>query len=74
MDKNKNFHIPWLKVPVSPHWFRHTLAKRMMKHSTSRDPRGVVQSVLQHRSIDSTLVYTRPDREEVERALSEVQS
>ncbi len=61
-----------LQAHVSPHWWRHTLAKRVMKHSTAGDPRGVVKSVLGHRSISSTSVYTEPDKEDVEDALRQV--
>lgn len=55
----------------TPHWFRHTLAKRIMKNSTAEDPRGVVQVALTHASINSTAVYTLPDKEDVERAMEE---
>ncbi len=61
-----------LQAHVTPHWFRHTLAKRLMKNSTAGDPRGVVKSVLGHRSIQSTSVYTEPDKEDIEDALREV--
>ena len=60
-----------LEVQGSPHWFRHTLAKRIMKNSTADDPRGVVQVALGHASINSTSVYTMPDREDVELAMEE---
>lgn len=58
---------------ASPHWLRHTLAKRIMARSVARDPRGVVQSVLNHASVDSTAVYTMPDREDVELAMEGAQ-
>jgi len=61
-----------LDVSASPHWLRHTLAKRVMKNSTAEDPRGVVQATLLHVSIDSTAVYTLPDREDIEQALDEI--
>lgn len=61
-----------LNVQASPHWFRHTLAKRIMKNSTAQDPRGVVQGALLQRSANSTAVYTMPDREDVEQVLEEV--
>jgi len=64
--------IAGLDAQVTPHWFRHTLAKRIMRHSTASDPRGVVKSVLGHRSLASTTVYTQPDKEDVEAALREV--
>ena len=60
-----------LSENATPHWLRHTLAKRIMQSSTANDPRGVVQATLGHRSIASTSLYTRPDREEVEFALEE---
>jgi len=67
----------WRKVAgldgaVSPHWFRHTVAKRIMKSSTAADPRGVAQGVLGHKSARSTLVYTMPDKEDIEEAMREV--
>lgn len=60
-----------LNVQASPHWFRHTLAKRIMRQSTAQDPRGIVQGALLHRSVNSTAVYTMPDREDIETALEE---
>lgn len=60
-----------LDVAGTPHWFRHTLAKRIMATSTAGDPRGVVQAALGHASIASTSVYTMPDKEDIERAMEE---
>lgn len=56
---------------ASPHWFRHTLAKRIMANSTGKDPRGEVQRVLGHASSASTDIYTAPDIEDILRALDE---
>lgn len=64
--------VAGLSVKASPHWWRHTLAKRIMKCSTAQDPRGVAQVMLNHADIKSTAVYTLPDREDVEQALEEV--
>lgn len=61
-----------LQVKATPHWWRHTLAKRIMKASTAQDPRGVVQAQLNHADIKSTAVYTMPDRDDIEQALEEV--
>lgn len=58
-----------LSVQASPHWFRHTLAKRVLNETTAANPLQVVQHVLGHTSIVSTSVYTTPDREEIDRAL-----
>lgn len=60
-----------LPPKASPHWLRHTRAMNIMRRSTAKDPRGVVQSALGHASIRSTGVYTATPREEVEAALAE---
>lgn len=64
--------VAGLGVEATPHWLRHTLAKRIMQASTARDPRGVVQAQLNHADIKSTAVYTLPDRDDIEQALEEV--
>lgn len=65
----------WVKLAGlrdgSPHWLRHTLAKRLMKNSTARDPRAVVMQVLGQSDINSTVIYTMPDREDIETAMQE---
>jgi len=58
-----------LQVAASPHWLRHTLAKRVMARSEARDPQGIVQVALGHRHRDSTVIYTLPDREDIESAM-----
>jgi site-specific recombinase XerC len=60
-----------LPVDASPHWLRHTLAKRIVKKSTARDPIGIVQIALGHTSRASTQIYVLPDKEDVARALQE---
>jgi site-specific recombinase XerC len=60
-----------LPVGVSPHWFRHTLAKRIMANSTAADPRGKVFVALGHGDINSTAIYTMPDKEDVRLALEQ---
>ena len=65
-------NLAGLPVDISPHWFRHTLGKRIMKNSTADDPRGVVQIVLGHQDINTSATYTTPDREEIERIMEEV--
>ena len=56
----------------SPHWARHTRGQNIMRRSSARDPRGVVQKALGHADIRSSGVYTVTPREEVEAALQEV--
>lgn len=57
-----------LGVDASPHWWRHTYGKRVYGETTHRDPQAVVQALLGHASRNSTVVYTLPDREDLERA------
>jgi site-specific recombinase XerC len=54
-----------LPVSASPHWLRHTLARRVMDRSESSDPRSRVQLILGHRYRDTTAIYTLPTREEI---------
>ncbi len=65
----------WVKaagLPAgSPHWWRHTLAKRIVKKSTSLTPLLIVQNVLDHTSTRNTGIYTKPDKEEMKEALEE---
>jgi len=61
-----------LDVVASPHWWRHTLAKRLMSQSTADDPRGIVQRALLHSDINTSAIYTMPDREAYEEAMEEV--
>jgi len=61
-----------MNIKATPHWFRHTVGKRIMKNSTANDPRGVAQGVLGHISGRSTDIYTRPDKEDIEQAMQEV--
>lgn len=58
-----------LTIEISPHWFRHTKAMRIMQSDSVQDPRGTAQSALGHSSIESTAVYTQPSREQQERDL-----
>lgn len=60
-----------LPVHASPHWWRHTLAKRVMKRSTAQDPLGIVQAALGQASRQSAAIYALPDREEIAAALEE---
>jgi len=55
-----------LNVGLSPHWFRHTLAKYLMKHSEAKDPQLIVMAALGHSDRRSTDIYTWPDKEDME--------
>lgn len=57
----------------SPHWFRHTYGKNVVRRSTAKDPRAVVQVMLGHKSLNSTGIYTAVDKEEVEQAVREAE-
>ena len=58
-----------LPVQASPHWFRHTLAKRILETTTHSSPLQVAQHALGHHSLQSTAIYTNPDREDIDRAM-----
>lgn len=58
-----------LTVAATPHWFRHTLGKRVVESSTSNRPTMIAQAALGHSCERSTHIYTMPDREEVERTM-----
>ncbi|SIO94681.1 tyrosine-type recombinase/integrase [Vibrio spartinae] len=48
----------------TPHWLRHTWAKRYLERTTTpAEALRRVQAVLGHTNISTTSVYTRPDRE-----------
>lgn len=57
---------------VSPHWFRHTHAKNIMRESEAADPLRIAQLALGHTSRRSTEIYTKVDREELASALHQV--
>lgn len=61
--------VAGLDIEVTPHWFRHTRAMRIMERSGARDPRGMVQIALGHADIKSSGVYTQPTREDLRAAL-----
>ena len=57
----------------SPHWLRHTWAKRYLERSTSPDALRHVQAVLGHSNLNTTSVYTAPDKETLKRAMQVAQ-
>ena len=60
-----------LSKDITPHWLRHTLAKRLMSTTVAANPLPIVQRVLGHRSLRSTSVYLVPDKETVKAAMQE---
>ena len=56
----------------SPHWFRHTLAKRIMKNSTAEQPLHIVMAVLGISNINNALLYAGPDLDDVRQAMQGV--
>ena len=65
-------NLAGLPEGVSPHWFRHTHAKNIMRNSEAADPLRVAQISLGQKSRRSTEIYTKLDREELESALHNV--
>lgn len=60
-----------MDIDATPHWFRHTLAMRVMGQSTAANKLGVVQVALGHKSIAATMIYTRPSKEDIALAMEE---
>lgn len=54
---------------ASPHWLRHTWAKRYMDRATSPEALRRVQAVLGHQNINTTAIYTRPSKEDIAQAM-----
>lgn len=54
---------------VSPHWLRHTLAKRILKKSPSGNADAEVMLQLGHSNPRSTAVYSLPSIEDMREAL-----
>lgn len=63
-----------LQVAVTPHWLRHTLGQRIVRESSYANPLGAAQQALGHRSLTSTGIYTKPNREEIRNAMQEASS
>ena len=57
-------------LDITPHYFRHTAAMNLLRHSSAREPLRVVKSALGHRNINSTSIYTEASREEVAEAMN----
>lgn len=58
-----------LPIAASPHWWRHTFAKRIVKKSEATDPFTIAQFALGQSSRASTSIYTMPDKEDMAAAL-----
>lgn len=59
-------------VPVgTPHWLRHSWAKRFLERTTSPDALRRVQAVLGHSNLSTTAIYTTPDRDSLTSAMKE---
>ncbi|MFP4615550.1 MAG: tyrosine recombinase XerC [Thiohalorhabdus sp.] len=71
-DRLKHWReVAGLQEAVSPHWLRHTLAKRLIKQSTAEQPLLIVQRALGHTALTSTAIYTQPDKEDMAQAMEE---
>ncbi|MBD0786704.1 tyrosine-type recombinase/integrase [Vibrio sp. Y2-5] len=59
-------------VPAgTPHWLRHSWAKRFLERTTSPDALRRVQAVLGHSNLSTTAIYTTPDRDSLTSAMKE---
>lgn len=55
----------------TPHWLRHSWAKRFLERTSSPDALRRVQAVLGHSNLSTTAIYTTPDRESLVSAMRE---
>lgn len=55
--------------PASPHWLRHTLAKRIRKRSEADNPLEHVQLVLGHARLHTSQIYAMPDIEDIRKSM-----
>lgn len=66
----------WCRVAgiehASPHWLRYTRAVNVYRRSEARDPARVVQALLGHRSLVTTMRYLRLTKEELLAAVEQV--
>jgi len=58
------------QMRINPHMLRHTFASNLMRKANIR----VVQTLLGHRCISSTQIYTHPDAEDLKQAISNLPS
>jgi len=54
---------------VWPHMLRHTFATRLMRKTSTR----VVQTLLGHKSLTSTQVYTHPNNQDLKKAINDIE-
>jgi len=59
-----------IKRKLTPHMLRHTFATRLMRRVNIR----VVQTLLGHKSISSTQIYTHPSYEDLDNAINNTES
>ncbi len=53
----------------TPHFFRHTLGRRLVEDSTSPAPQRIAQRILGHTNPSSTAIYISPGREDLRQAM-----
>lgn len=61
-------------VRCTPHTLRHTFGKRIIQNSTSPQALQICQAALGHKNIQSTTIYTEPDKEQLELSIEEAGS
>lgn len=58
-----------LGIRVHPHMLRHTFATRLMQKANIR----IVQTLLGHKSLQSTQIYTHPNNQDLKKAINSME-
>ncbi len=63
-----------LNIGCTPHWWRHTWARRALTNSTNTELTLCrIQEVLGHKDINTSRVYTQPNKEDIQEIMRDAQ-
>lgn len=63
-----------LNLGCTPHWWRHTWARRALTNSTNTEQTlRRIQEILGHKDIRTTQIYTQPNKEDIKQIMRDAQ-